>query len=199
MAHVFVSYVREDLSTVSRLAETLSSFAITVWLDGDRIKVGSRWKDAIRDGIDKGAFFLACFSRAYFERERTYMNEELTLAIERLRQRPTDHAWFIPVLLDDCQVPGRSIGGGEQLSDLQHVRLFEDWADGIRRILAVVQLISSMAFTLRESLSSPSARARLRQPTALAKWVLLLARVLRSSCGFCMTKMRPYGRRRLTP
>jgi HEAT repeat protein len=169
MAHVFVSYDREDLSTVTRLAQTLSSFGITVWLDRDSIKAGSRWKDAIRDGIDNGAFFLACFSRAYFERERTYMNEELTLAIEGLRQRPTDQAWFIPVLLDDCPVPRRSIGGGEQLSDLQHVRLFEDWADGIRRILAVVQPISSMEFTLRESLSSPSARARITAADSLGK------------------------------
>ena len=72
MAHVFVSYVREDLSTVSRLAETLSSFAITVWLDGDRIKVGSRWKDAIRDGIDKGrSFSRASLARTSRGRERT--------------------------------------------------------------------------------------------------------------------------------
>jgi hypothetical protein len=33
------------------------------------------------------------------------MNEELALVIEEVRQRPTDQAWFIPVGLDDCQVP----------------------------------------------------------------------------------------------
>jgi hypothetical protein len=110
MPHVFVSYVREDSDSVTRLAETLSSFGINVWLDRDSIKAGTRWKDAIRDGINQGAFFAACFSRAYGERSKTYMNEELTLAVEELRQRPTDQAWFIPVLLDACQMPRRAIG-----------------------------------------------------------------------------------------
>ena len=129
MASVFISYVQEDSDTVARLAESLSSFGTTVWLDRDRIKAGTRWKDTIRDGINQGAFFIACFSRAYLERSKTCMNEELTLAMEELRQRPADQDWFIPVVLDDCQVP-RSI---------QVVPLFSDWADGMRRILAAIQ------------------------------------------------------------
>ncbi len=51
------------------------------------------------------------------------MNEELTVAIEELRLRPTDRAWFIPVLLDDCEVPDRSIGAGETLRTLQWIKL----------------------------------------------------------------------------
>jgi hypothetical protein len=129
MATVFISHVREDSDTVARLAEDLSSFGITVWLDRDSIKPGTRWKDAIRDGINQGAFFIACISRAYLERSKTCMNEELALVIEEVRQRPTDQAWFIPVGLDDCQVPGW----------VQHVPLFSDWANGIRQIVAVIQ------------------------------------------------------------
>ncbi len=142
MAHVFVSYVREDSAKVTRLAEALSSFGIKVWLDRDNIKAGQKWKDAIRDGISQGAFFLACFSQAYCESSKTYMNEELTLAVEELRQRSSGLEWFIPVLLDDCEPPRRAIGGGETLADLQQVLLFKDWADGINRILAVIQPIS---------------------------------------------------------
>jgi hypothetical protein len=48
---------------------------------------------------------IACFSTAYAERDRTYMNEELTLAIDELRARPTSRAWFLPARLDECQIP----------------------------------------------------------------------------------------------
>ena len=97
------------------------------------------------------------------------MNEEITLAIEELRQRPSDQAWFIPVLLDDCEVPRRNIGAGEDLSDLQAVRLFQDWTDGISRILAVVQPISSVEFSLRQALRSTSARSRITALDSLGK------------------------------
>src|ERR1017187_7536403 len=101
MAAVFISYVQEDSATVARLAEYLSSFGITVWLDRGRIKAGTMWRDAIREGIYQGAFFIAGISRAYLERSKTKMNEEWTLAMEEHRKRPTDRAWFIPVVLDD--------------------------------------------------------------------------------------------------
>ena len=66
------------------------------------------------------------------------MNEELTLAIEILRQKPQDHSWFIPVLLSKCVVPDRDIGAGETLPDIQQVRLYEDWQGGIKRIISVI-------------------------------------------------------------
>ena len=66
------------------------------------------------------------------------MNEELTLAIEELRQRPSDRAWFIPVLLSECEVPARGIGAGETLADIQWVELYRDWEPGIIRIAAAI-------------------------------------------------------------
>jgi hypothetical protein len=66
------------------------------------------------------------------------MNEELTLAIEELRQYPTNRAWFIPVKLSNCEIPDRNIGAGETLRDIQWVELYEDWEKGIKNILKVV-------------------------------------------------------------
>ena len=98
--HVFVSYVREDHERVDRLANALRVAGVEVWVDRDALEPGQFWKDSIRRAIDDGAFFLACFSEAYVTRDETYMNEELSLAIERLRLMRRDRAWFIPVLLD---------------------------------------------------------------------------------------------------
>src|SRR5437016_1303422 len=110
MAHVFLSYVRDNSDIVDVLANTLRAFGIETWLDREQIKPGTRWRDTIRDGIQEGAFFIACFSSEYNHRTKSYMNEELTLAIDELRQRPTDKAWFIPALLNESDIPDRNIG-----------------------------------------------------------------------------------------
>jgi hypothetical protein len=43
------------------------------------------------------------------------MNEEITQAIEQMRQLPTDQRWFIPVLLSSCNIPDLSISPGVTL------------------------------------------------------------------------------------
>jgi HEAT repeat protein len=169
MEHVFISYVHEDSDIVGRLVDTLKAFGIEVWLDEEQLKPGSRWKDAIRQAINEGAFFVACFSAEYVQRTKTFMNEELTLAIEELRLRPTDQSWFIPVLLNDCRLPNRSIGAGETLNSLQHVRLYEDWDGGIQRVLSVIQPVSGMTYQLIRQLTDPSARVRIKAADNLGK------------------------------
>jgi HEAT repeat protein len=169
MPTVFISYVRNDYREVHRLVDALRVYGVTVWLDQDQLQPGQRWRDEIRKGIEQGDFFLACFSHAYHERWKTYMNEEITLAIEELRQRPVDRSWFIPVLLSDCQVPDRSIGGGETLRSLQWVSLYSDWTDGVRRILSLVVPKSGKIFELVASLSDSSARARIKAADELGK------------------------------
>ena len=146
MKGVFISYVSENIEIVDRLYQELKSHGIEVWRDRDNIALGLRWKREIRQAIQQGAFIIACFSKEYHERDRTYMNEELTIAIEELRQRPTSRAWFIPVKLNDCEIPDRDIGGGETLCDLQ-LNLYEDWDGCIRRILEVIQPASSETAT----------------------------------------------------
>ena len=143
MAHVFISYVREDAQSVDSLCDSLRENGVKIWIDRNDIPPGARWKKAIRKAINEGDFFIACFSPSYIKKEKTYMNEELTIAIEILRQKPVDRAWFIPVLLSQCEVPDRDIGAGETLLDLQQVRLYEDWEIGIKHILSVVKLDDS--------------------------------------------------------
>ena len=139
MPHVFVSYVREDRRLVENLCTILKRNEIEVWLDREKIRPGERWQVAIRRAIEEGAFFTACFSTAYNVRENSYMNTELTIAIDQLRSRPTNRAWFIPILFEGGVVPDRPIGGGETLRDIQWVDLAEDWDDGVERILSVLR------------------------------------------------------------
>ena len=139
MKKVFISYVKENIELVKSLYQELKSHGIEVWLDRKDLAPGLRWKREIRRAIQHGAFFIACFSKEYYARDKTYMNEELTIAIDELRQRPVDQAWFIPVKLNECEIPDRDIGGGETLRDLQYVNLNEDWDVNIERIREIVK------------------------------------------------------------
>jgi hypothetical protein len=177
MTSVFVSYIQEDSKVVSRLADVLREFLVKVWLDKESLKPGLRWQDQIRKGISEGDFFLACFSEAYVKRQKTYMNEELTLAVEELRLRPTDRAWFIPVKLTQCSVPSRSIGAGETLSSIQWIDLHSGWETGIEKLLSVIVPGSERIPKLIAQLNHQSARRRIEAIEALGTIGPLASRV----------------------
>lgn len=156
MAHVFISYVRENQKEVDRLCGELTRHGVKVWLDRNDIKPGSRWKDAVRSAIQQGDFFIACFSEKYRRRDKTFMNEELDLAVAELRKYGPERPWFIPILLGDCNVPSFSISARETLLDIQWVPLFLDWDDGVQRILDVIQ--PTRIRELIQELKSPDIR-----------------------------------------
>jgi TIR domain len=139
MTHVFISYVHENRDIVDQLRNELENRGVKVWLDRDAIGPGERWKDAIKRAIRGGSFFIACFSKEFNGRDRSHMHEELTLAIDELRARPSEKTWFIPVLLNETHIPTKTISSAEDLSDLQVTRLYDNWTEGIGRILRVVR------------------------------------------------------------
>ena len=132
--HVFVSYVSEDADLVHALKQLIEIDGVSVWLDRNELTPGVRWKEQIRSAIKTGAFFLACFSPNYLKRQKSYMNEELNLAIEELRMRPYNTSWFIPIRLLDTDIPDWPIGGGLTLRDLQRVDLFPNPIDGLNKL-----------------------------------------------------------------
>lgn len=135
---VFMSYVREDQDAVRLVRHEFEQRGVSVWQDVDRLLPGQWWKDEIRKAIRQGDFFIACFSANYWARPRTYVNEELTVAVEELRLRSRRITWFIPVLLSRCEVPDIPIGAGQTLRDLHHLDLSDGWQEGIELLIQVV-------------------------------------------------------------
>jgi hypothetical protein len=138
---VFISYVRDDATEVARLVKDLEAHGITTWRDWNDILPGQNWRDAIREAIRSGAAFIACFSSNYARRDKTYMNEELQLAIAEIRLMPKNRVWFIPVLLNPCAVPDYEVGPGRWLSDFQRVPLFENWHSSLKNIVTAVERV----------------------------------------------------------
>ena len=141
--HAFISYAREDGRRVDALQRTLEAAGIPVWRDTLNLWPGEDWRAGIRRAIrDDALVFIACFSRASLERDRSYQNEELALAIEQLRLRRPDVPWLIPVRFDECDIPDRDVGGGRTLSSIQRADLFgADASDRTARLVAAVHRI----------------------------------------------------------
>jgi HEAT repeat protein len=169
MPRVFISYVRDNSELLKRLAHTLHVSGIDVWLDRDQIKSGERWAEMICQGIEQGDFFIVCFSSAYNKHLKTDMPEELTAAMEALRQRLSERTWFIPVLVSKGELPNWSLGTGEPLPVLEGVALDEDWDRGIQRILSLVKPPAERLDELIHALSNPSAPVRIRAADELGK------------------------------
>ena len=124
---VFVSYVREDSTAVDELCAVLEAAKIPYWRDRTSLGPGDAWKAKIREAIRGGSLvFLACFSDSSRARDKTYMNEELTLAVEEYRKMPPGRTWLIPVRFDTGDVPEWDLGAGRMLSDFNYCDLFGD-------------------------------------------------------------------------
>jgi len=156
MARVFVSYVQENRDLVTRLVTSLRERGLNVWFDREALAPGVFWREEIRSAIRGHEWFIACFSREFAERTKAYMNEELELAIEEIRQRGSA-PWFIPVLLSG-EIPDRAIGAGRTLRDIQFVDLAEgEWDAGIDRL---TRTIVAGCITPQTPATSPELRSK---------------------------------------
>lgn len=123
--HVFISYVREDAAAVDSLCAVLEAAQIPYWRDRSDLGPGDAWRAKIRQAIKDGSLvFLACFSDNSRAKDKSYMNEELTLAVDQFRSMPPGRTWLIPVRFDDGEVPEWDLGAGRVLSDLNFSDLF---------------------------------------------------------------------------
>ncbi len=95
------------------------------WRDRTSLGPGDAWKAKIREAIRGGSLvFLACFSDNSRAKDKSHMNEELTLAVEEYRKMPPGRTWLIPVRFDSGDVPEWDLGAGRTLSDLNYSDLF---------------------------------------------------------------------------
>ncbi len=120
-----------------------------MWRDTADLWPGEDWRIKIQEAITGDALvFIACFSTRSVARPKSYQNEGAALAAEQMRRRPGD-PWFIPVRLDDCDIPAIGLGGGRTLASIQRVDLFgADRSRAAKRlVIAVVRLLEQQTPT----------------------------------------------------
>lgn len=177
--HVFISYVREDNEHVDKLCKLLEAAKIPYWRDRKDLGPGDAWKKKIRDAIQSGtAVFVACFSGRQRGKGPSYMNEEMTLAVEQFRLRPPNKTWLIPVRFDDGEIDEWELGAGRWLSDFNYADLFGDdyAANAVTLIASINDVLGGAApdsTTVRASIEEAEASERPEMLKRLTKQLLL--------------------------
>ena len=138
---VFLAYAAEDLPTVRRLYSALAAAGFDPWLDKKKLLPGQNWPRSIETAIETSDFFIACFSRRS-SAKRGCFQSELRYALECAGRVALDEIYFLPVRLEECEVPTRIA------RHLQYVNLFPDWSEGVR---ALVQAMRAQIASRRKS------------------------------------------------
>ncbi len=134
---------------------------IPVWRDRSNLWPGEDWRLNIRRAItDNALVFIACFSSVSVARSKSYQNEEITLAVEQLRQRRPEDPWLIPVRFDECDIPDIDLGAGRTLSAIHCEDLFGGrYNEGVERLVAAISRLlgqpSSPRTSVRAAVPSP--------------------------------------------
>jgi hypothetical protein len=101
---VFLSYAREDREVVEAFYERLTAEKFEPWIDVRKILPGQNWEMEIDRALREANVVIAWLSNSSVSK-RGFVQREANFAIDNLRYKlPTD-IYFVPVLLEPCEVP----------------------------------------------------------------------------------------------
>lgn len=101
---LFISYATPDRERVLPYHDWLQAEGYETWIDCNQLLPGQNWDLEINRAIDRATLILAFVSENTIAR-RGYVQRELKIAIDRLRDRLSDDIYIIPILLDDVAIP----------------------------------------------------------------------------------------------
>ena len=109
---IFLSYSSQDAGAVRRICAALRAAGLEVWFDQNELRGGDAWDASIRRQIRDCALFLPVISANTEARGEGYFRLEWRLAVERFHLMADDHAFLMPVVIDDtseatARVPDR--------------------------------------------------------------------------------------------
>lgn len=114
---VFLSYSSRDSDVILPLAERLRKDGIRVWLDQWEIRPGDNIPVKIEEGLEACRVLVLCMSAQAFQSDWP----KLESGTFRFRDPLNRTRRFVPLLLDDTQIPG-------SLSQFRYI----DWRESVR-------------------------------------------------------------------
>lgn len=101
MISVFLSHSSKDKFFARKLAETLSSYEVKVWIDEAELKIGDSLIGKIAAAIDRADFVAAILSHSSVRSE--WVTKELRLAMtQEIEGRRVK---VLPILIERCEIP----------------------------------------------------------------------------------------------
>ncbi|HEV7515691.1 MAG TPA: toll/interleukin-1 receptor domain-containing protein [Thermoanaerobaculia bacterium] len=104
---IFLSYAKEDLDVVGRLAQGLRAAGLEVWFDRRDLQPGEAWDSVIRREIGRCSLFLPVISRHALSEENRrgrYFWREWNTADDLVRGNAPNEVFIMPVVIDHTSV-----------------------------------------------------------------------------------------------
>ncbi len=117
---VFLSYASADREAARLLRDALPTFGLEVWYDESDLGGGEVWDQKIRKQIRECDYFMPIISAQTEARHEGYFRREWRLAVERTLDMADDHAFLLPVVIDDTGQSGARVP--EKFLSIQWVR-----------------------------------------------------------------------------
>jgi formylglycine-generating enzyme required for sulfatase activity len=124
---VFLAHAREDKERVRPLYKQLKQRGFNPWLDEEDLLPGQMWEIEIQRVIREAGAFIACLSQNSVQRQG-FVHIEFRLALRAYGERPPGAIFFIPVRLDECEVPDLQIPN--QAISIRGFHWLDLWQEG---------------------------------------------------------------------
>src|SRR4051812_8391244 len=134
---IFLAHATEDKPQVRKLHRELQAAGFSPWLDEVDLLPGQNWQLEIPRAIKQSAIFIACMSKRSVLKQG-YVQKEFRLALNALAERPPSGIYFIPLRLDECELPDLQIP--ELSINLRQIQWLDYWKpDGPERLLRSIR------------------------------------------------------------
>jgi hypothetical protein len=101
---IFISYAHADIQQVEPIYQRLRAEGFEPWLDEEELLPGMIWLDEIKKAVRAADFFFCCLSKHSANRSGV-IQREIKTALDAWEARRPGDIYFIPVLLEECEVP----------------------------------------------------------------------------------------------
>lgn len=147
---VFISYSRNDLEKVCRVAEKLKAHGLNIWIDHQGIEGATRWSEEIVTALE-GAKVMVLFASTHAFASKN-VARELALASESDKN-------ILPVFLEQVNIPASM---KYQLAGIQHLDASQDSVDELAN--RILQSLANLQVGHHESASAPEAHSSCNLP-----------------------------------
>lgn len=103
---IFISYARENKKKAEELYQVFLKAGFRPWMDIKDLLPGEKWATSIQRAIRNSDFFLALFSKDSIGK-RGFLQKEFRQALDIWQEMLEEDIYFIPVRLDECEIPDR--------------------------------------------------------------------------------------------
>lgn len=106
---IFISYARPDRDNAVEIYDALTKRGFNPWMDCKKLLGGQNWDFEIERALAKSDIVIALVSPNSVDR-RGYLQRELCLAFDKMREKLVDDIFIVPVLQNTTEIPERFKG-----------------------------------------------------------------------------------------